>query len=61
MCGHRDFELIKNNRKRIKAIMCKKCGFIFKDSEYFDPIPKGKSVPLKGRSPFKVRKGKWSG
>jgi hypothetical protein len=61
MCGHGDFEIIRNNRTGVKAMRCKRCGFTVKDSGYFDPMPKGTSVPLKGRSPFKVKKEKLSG
>lgn len=38
MCRHNDFDVsaIVNNRYRV--LKCKKCGFMFKESQYFHPV-----------------------
>lgn len=43
MCGHKDFDLIIDNQTKCRALRCKGWDFIFKESEYFHPIPK--SIP----------------
>lgn len=36
---------------------CKMCGFMVKDSGYFDPMPKGTPVPVNEHALFMVKKG----
>lgn len=56
ICGHGDFEIVRRIRTREKVLKCKRCGFMMKDSGYFDQMPGGTPVPEDGSSMYAVRK-----
>lgn len=50
ICGHGDFEILRNYQPRGKILKCKKCGFKMRDSGYFDQMPASTDIPQMGSS-----------
>ncbi len=56
MCGNREFTIVRHLHTRTKALKCKRCGFMFKESSYFDPILKSTPEFTDELSPLAVKK-----